>query len=70
MITVSGEEAFLVSHLSAFSYISADDTDDTLFQGLSVEEEGSKKIETSMASLKDALRVLQEGVAPKWGQLV
>jgi hypothetical protein len=66
----SGEEALLVSHLSAFSYISADDTDDTSFQGLSVEGEGSKKVETSMASLKDALRVLQEGVAPRWGQLV
>jgi hypothetical protein len=67
---VSEEEALIVSHLSAFSYISADGTDVTSFQGLSIEEEGSKKIETSMASLKDALRVLQEGVAPKWGQLV
>jgi hypothetical protein len=70
MVTMSGEEALLVSHLSAFSYIGADDTDGTSFQGLSVEGEGSKKVETSMASLKDALRVLEEGVAPRWGKLV
>jgi hypothetical protein len=61
MVIVSGKEALLVSHMSAFSYISADGTDNTSFQGLSVEGEGSKKVETSTASLKDAIRVLQEG---------
>jgi hypothetical protein len=70
MVTVSGEEALLVSHLSAFSYISADGVDGTSFQGLSVEGKDSKKVETSMASLKDALKVLQEGVAPRWGKIV
>jgi hypothetical protein len=70
MVTVSGEEALLVSHLSAFSYISADGADGTSFQGLYVEGKDSKKVETSMASLKDALKVLQEGVAPRWGKIV
>ncbi|KAK2435637.1 hypothetical protein QL285_020682 [Trifolium repens] len=70
LVIVNGEEALLVSHLSALSYVSADDADVTSFQGLSIEGEGSKKIKTSMASLKDAQRVVQEGVALGWGQLI
>jgi hypothetical protein len=70
LVMVSGEEALIVSHLSAFSYISADGTDVTSFQGLSIEEEGSKKIETFMASLKDAQMAVREGVTPSWEQLI
>jgi hypothetical protein len=70
LVIVNGEEALLVSHLSALSYISDDGADVTSFQGLSIEGEGSKKIKTSMASLKDAQRVVQEGVALGWGQLI
>ncbi|WJX45728.1 hypothetical protein P8452_32589 [Trifolium repens] len=69
LVIVNGEEALLVSHLSAFSFISADGLDGTPFQGLSIEEKNPNKRETSMASLKDALRVMEKGDDPNWGQL-
>jgi hypothetical protein len=69
LVIVNGEEALLVSHLSAFSFISAEGLDGTSFQGLSIEEKGPNKTETSMASLKDALRVMEKGEDPNWGQL-
>jgi hypothetical protein len=69
LVIVNGEEALLVSHLSAFSFISAEGLDGTSFQGLSIEEKGPNKTETSMASLKDALRVVEKGEDPNWGQL-
>jgi hypothetical protein len=69
LITVSGESALLVSNLSAFSYISGNSSHGSLFQGLSAEESVGK-IETSMASLKDAQRVIHEGKTEGWGQLV
>jgi hypothetical protein len=69
LVIVNGEEALLVSHLSAFSFISADGLDGTSFQGLSVDEKDPNQKETSMASLKDALRVMEKGGDPNWGQL-
>lgn len=69
LITVSGETALLVSNLSAFSYIGGSSSEGSSFQGLSVEG-SAKKAETSMASLKDAQRVIQEGKTEAWGQLV
>ncbi|GAU21751.1 hypothetical protein TSUD_328760 [Trifolium subterraneum] len=45
LVIVNGEEALLVSHLSAFSFISADGMDDTSFQGLSIEEKENKNRE-------------------------
>jgi hypothetical protein len=36
LVIVNGEEALLVSHLSAFSFISVDGSDGTSFQGLSI----------------------------------
>ncbi|XP_039682906.1 uncharacterized protein [Medicago truncatula] len=69
LITVSGESAFLISNLSAFSVIGGSSSDGSSFQGFSAE--GSVgKIETCMASLKDAQRVIQEGKTEVWGQLV
>jgi len=50
---MNGESALLVSHLSAFFYISGNSTDESSFQGLSAEG-SAKKGETCMASLKDA----------------
>jgi len=70
LVTVSGETTLLVSHLSTFSYIGSNGMNGTPFQGLSVEGGNSKKSETCMASLKDAQKVVQEGVAKGWGQLV
>lgn len=56
---MNGESVLLVSHLSAFSYISGGSTDETSFQGLTVEG-STKKGETCMASLKDAQKVIQK----------
>jgi len=69
LITVSGESALLVSHLSAFSYISGGDVDEASVQGFFVEE-NAKKGGTCMASLKDAQRLVQKGKTAGWGQLV
>ena len=69
LITVSGESALLVSHLSAFSYIGGSDTEGSSFQGLSAVGE-IREVETCMASLKDAQKVVQSGKAEGWGQLV
>jgi len=66
---VNDESALLVSHLSAFSYIGGSSTEGSSFQGLSAEGE-VKEVETCMASLKDAHKVVRSGKAEGWGQLV
>jgi len=68
-IMVNGESTLLVSHLSAFSYIGGSDTEGSSFQGLSADGE-VREVETCMASLKDAQKVVQSGKAEGWGQLV
>jgi len=60
LITVNGESAMLVSHLSAFSYIGGGDVGEASVQGFSAEE-NARKGETCMASLKDAQRLVQKG---------
>jgi len=69
LITVNGESALLVSHLSAFSYIGGSNTKGSSFQGLSAEGE-VREFETCMASLKDAQKIVRSGKAEGWGQLV
>ncbi|XP_025985529.2 uncharacterized protein [Glycine max] len=70
LITVSGEEALLVSHLSAFSFIGADETEGTSFQGLTVEGKKPEKNEVSFATWKSAQKVVQEGTGVGWGKVV
>ncbi|GAU51646.1 hypothetical protein TSUD_414680 [Trifolium subterraneum] len=62
LVTISGEQALLVSHLSSFSFISAGDVDGTQFQGLSLDENNTKKNGASICSLKDAQEVVQNGL--------
>ena len=69
LITVNGESALLVSHLSAVSYIGGNSTEGSSFQGLSTEGE-VREFETCMASLKDAQKIVRSGRAEGWGQLV
>lgn len=69
LVTVSGEEALLVSHLSSFSHIGGNDDLSTAFQGLSIEGRAGKKTETVMASLNDAKRIVKEDI-PGWGQVI
>ena len=56
LVTVRGEEALLVRHLSAFSFIGSDTTDGTSFQGLSLEGESARNTGASISSFKDAQR--------------
>ena len=69
-VTVHGEEAYLVSQLSSFSCIEAGSVEGTAFQGLTVEGTEPKKVGAAMTSLKDARKVVQEGQATGWGQLI
>ena len=62
LVTVSGESALLVSHLSAFSYISRNDVDETSVQGFAAKG-SARKGKTCIASLKDAQKLVQEGKA-------
>src|SRR4051812_45418672 len=59
----------MVSHLSNFSFIGADDVEGTQFQGLSLEDESSKK-KTSISSYKEAVKVVKDGTSTGWGQVV
>ncbi|XP_058774882.1 uncharacterized protein LOC131649152, partial [Vicia villosa] len=69
LVTISGEQALMVSHLSNFSFISADDVEGTQFQGLSLEDESSKK-KASISSYKEAVKVVRNGTTTGWGQVV
>jgi len=70
LVTVNGEEALLVSHFSAFSLIGAGGVQGTSFQGLAMEEEGTKKSEAFISSLKDAQKVIQARGSASWGKLI
>ncbi|XP_058757379.1 uncharacterized protein LOC131630634 [Vicia villosa] len=70
LVVVNGERALLISHLSSFRAIEADEaTIGTAFQALSVDNE-SKKNKASIASFKDAQQVVQKGPSGVWGQMV
>jgi len=70
LVTVNGEEALLVSHLSAFTFIGADHVEGTSFQGFAMETENTEKSGASISSLRDAQRVVQAGGSASWGKLV
>jgi hypothetical protein len=69
LVTVNGEEAVMVSHLSAFSFIGGGDTDGTQFQGLSLDDKNAKKDRASISSLKDVQEVIQSGLPAGWGKV-
>ena len=60
-VVIGGEKALLVSHLSSFSYIDAEDEVGTLFQALSVVELSRKGL-SSFVSYNDVKFV---GVSPR-----
>src|SRR4051812_32372227 len=69
LVTISGEQALMVSHLSNFSFISVDDVEGTQFQGLSLEDESSRT-KASISSYKEAVKVVKNGATTGWGQVV
>lgn len=69
IIAVSGEEAMLVSNLSSFRVVEADeDVVGTPFQALTISE--NRKSEDSIASFRDAEQRVQAGRSKVWGKMV
>ncbi|KAI5418536.1 hypothetical protein KIW84_042967 [Lathyrus oleraceus] len=69
LIIVGGEKELLVSHLSSFTYVEAEEAVRTPFQALSIANE-VQKTGASMSSLKDMQEVVQVGSTDKWGRVV
>ncbi|KAI5409556.1 hypothetical protein KIW84_055107 [Lathyrus oleraceus] len=65
----SGEKALLVSHLSSFSYIDAEDEVGTPFQALSIAEPIEKRT-PSFASYKDAKLAIERGATAGLGKMI
>ena len=70
LVMIGGEQAMVVSHLSSFSFIDADEDVGTQFQALSVANNEVKKQGTSISSFEDARRVVESGSAEGWGQVL
>ncbi|KAI5408537.1 hypothetical protein KIW84_054401 [Lathyrus oleraceus] len=68
LVIIGGEKALLVSHLSSFSYMEAEDEVETPFQALSITEE--KRVGPPMSSFKDAQKIVEDGNSDQWGQMV
>jgi len=69
LVVIGGEKALLVSHLSSFSYIDAEDEVGTPFQALSIAEP-SKKGTSSFASYNDAKLAIEHGATTGLGQMI
>ncbi|XP_050875676.1 uncharacterized protein LOC127079321 [Lathyrus oleraceus] len=78
LIIINGEEDFMVSHLSSFRYIKADeDTLETSFQAIEIAntifvemKDPVGKACSSFASLKSAKSSIEGGNPEGWGQLI
>lgn len=70
LVIMGGEKAMLVSHLSSFSYIDADEAMGTPFQALFVDDNVVKMNGDSMTSLKYTQQVVENGQPTRWVQVV
>ncbi|KAI5427680.1 hypothetical protein KIW84_032914 [Lathyrus oleraceus] len=69
LVVVGGEKALLVSHLSSFSYIDAEDEVGTPFQALSIAEPIEKK-SPSFASYRDVKLAIECGAVAGLGKMI
>ena len=69
LVVVGGEKALLVSYLSSFSYIDAEDEVGTPFQALSIAKP-IKKGAYSFASYRDAKLAIEHGATAGLGQMI
>ncbi|KAI5434518.1 hypothetical protein KIW84_021375 [Lathyrus oleraceus] len=69
LVVVGGEKALLVSHLSSFSYIDAEDEVGTPFQDLSIAEPIEKRT-PSFAFYRDAKLALECGATAGLGKMI
>ena len=66
VVIINGEQALLISHLSSFSIVEANEAAiGTQFQALSIDN--IRKNENSVVSLKDAQQVVRNGHNAVWG---
>ena len=69
VVIINGEQALLISHLSSFSIVEADEAVvGTQFQALSIDN--IRKNENYVVSLKDVQQVVRNGHNVVWGRLV
>ena len=68
LVIVGGKKALLVSHLSSFSYVKAEDEVGTPFQALSISVE--KRVGAPVSSFKDAQKIIEDGKSDQWCQMV
>ena len=70
LVTIIGEQALLISHLSSFSFITANDVEGTHLPEHPLEDESTSKNRSSISSYKEAARIVKEGNAEGWGQVI
>ena len=69
IVIINGEQALLISHLSSFSMVEADEAAvGTQFQALSIDN--IRRNENYVVSLKEAQQVVRNGHNAVWDQLV
>src|ERR1044072_5947051 len=70
LVTIIGEQALLISHLSSFSFITANDIEGTHLPGYPLEDESTSKSRSSISSYKEAAQIVKDGNAAGWGQVI
>lgn len=69
LVTVCGEQALVVSHLSSFSYPEPEEVIGTQFQAVSLIDKDVKR-GVSISSLKDTQRLVNDGITGGWGTIL
>src|ERR1044072_7580517 len=69
LVTIFGEQALLISHLSSFSFITANDVEGTHLPEHPLEDESTSKSRSSISSYKEAAQIVKNGNAEGWGQV-
>src|ERR1051325_3796098 len=70
LVTIIGEQALLINHLSSFSFITANDVEGTHFPEHPLEDESASKNRSSISSYKEAAQIVKDGNAEGWGQVI
>src|ERR1043165_10157029 len=63
LVTIIGEQALLINHLSSFSFITANDVEGTHLPGHPLEDKSASKSRSSISSYKEAAQVVKDGNA-------
>ncbi|XP_050897690.1 uncharacterized protein LOC127104546 [Lathyrus oleraceus] len=69
LVIIGGEKSLLVSHLSSFMYVEAEEVVGTPFYALSIDNM-IQRTGASMSSLKYAQEIVQDGDTDNWGRVM